>query len=202
MAVMDRQAVSVSLVLAVPAGFVAGCAGLDYRSPVGASAALEPAQAYLCGRFRRLGSDTPLSMERPLSLELTNVGTNESVNIKFNGPGTDVYAIAVAPGEYRFTHLLMGQRPLAFEDRVRRTVVSLPVPQRTSFAVQARRAYYVGDYVAAVSIDREYYVVATRTTWKWKLDEASLKYDETTRELTRMYPAFETVDLAPARARP
>lgn len=188
----DKSIVFVLIALTVVA---AGCANLNYASPVDAAASADRSKAYLYGRFRLFeGSDTAMR----LSIELRNLDTLEVVNVRFNKRGSDVYAIAVAPSMYRIAHLLLAPPGPVSERAIHRQPLSLPSPQGIAFEVQAGRAYYVGDYVAAVSIDSEYYFAFWKTTTRWKLYEASLKYDETTREFKQLYRLFDAIEASPA----
>jgi hypothetical protein len=181
---------------------VVGCASTDYGRPLDAQTALDSTRAYIYGRFRLIGDSSPLGSDPLFLLELTEVAIGSQVNLRFTRGDNDVYAVAVAPGDYRVTGTVIGRRAVELGIKEQRRAITLRRPLNTSFSVERGKAYYVGDYVAFLTIDRDFYVVATRTRWRWELREASLKFAETTIDLKEKFPAFRSVELLAAWPQP
>lgn len=175
----------------------AGCASLNDKPSLDPSALPQPARAYLYGRFQL----KPDSATQPrLFLQLTNMGTGESLTVQLRNAPLEMYLIDVTPGQYEFTQLVSASRT-AMEGEVRRD--NLRLPARVSFMaqpfdVEAGNAYYVGDWFGAVSRDVDFYVVVSRIKLRWGIYQLNYDYEGATTALRRLYPTLGTIETRPA----
>jgi hypothetical protein len=148
-----------------------------------------------------MAGSNPERAGRDLSLELTSA-TGQTFAVAFRNAGRDLYAVAVPAGTYRITHLVFAPRGLGPQKQIVRNPLPLSQPFSAPFIVTSGRATYIGDYVAAASVEREFYGVATKTTMRWKLYEARFAYDQSARDFRTLYPAWQAVEVDPAWRRP
>ena len=178
-------------------GLASGCAGLNYQAALAPGAALDPAQAYLYGRFRLIpGSDT----SPRLSLQLTNLESGVPLNFVFRPAGEESYLVAVAPGRYQFTQLLIAP-PMAMAMDVRRSAFRPPPeagPQGMPFRVAAGTAYYVGDFDAVFSRSVDHFVLFAKVKLRFGIVRMTLDLDTATAQMKKVYPALERVETTPA----
>jgi hypothetical protein len=134
----------------------------------------------------------------PLLLELSEIALGDRIHLRFNRGDDDVYVVAVPPGDYRVTALVIGRRPLDVGESGQRQSVTLARPLNGSFCVEPGKVYYIGDYVARLTVDTDFHVVVIQTKRRWDLQSATLRFDQTTADLREKTPIFRGVELAPA----
>ena len=179
------------------AALACGCANLNERPSLDASAMPHPARAYLYGRFQL---DPESATQPPLFLQLTNMGTSEFMTIHFRNTPQQMYVVDVEPGQYEFTQLVSG--PSAAMDFKVRTA-NLRLPPRVGFMgqpfdVEAGKAYYVGDWFGAVSRDVDFYVVFAKVKLRAGLYQIIYDYDASTSALRHLYPSLGAIETRPA----
>ncbi len=187
------------LLCAIVLALSAGCATLNDRPPLPASATPDAARAYVYGRFKL----NPGSVSSPrLLLHLHNLDTSKFVRIPLEQPTEELYLIDVVPGQYQFTSLL--RVPVgAMDQDVQWYPIRVPAEMRfllKPFRVEAGKAYYIGDWTGAQSRDIEYYFVVTRYKFQWGIYWVAFDQIGATAELRRLYPGFGSIDARSAWA--
>jgi hypothetical protein len=184
-------------ILVLAGMLAAGCASLDARPSLEPSAIAQPTRAYLYGRFQL----RPDSASQPrLFLQLTNMGTGESLIVHLRNAPLEMYVIDVTPGQYEFTQMVSAPGA-AMEKDVRRDNLRFPAQMSfmgQPFDVEAGKAYYVGDWFGAVSRDVEFYLVFSRIKSRWGIYQLAYDYEGATTALRRLYPALGTIETLPA----
>ncbi|MCI0546494.1 MAG: hypothetical protein L0027_04345 [Candidatus Rokubacteria bacterium] len=170
---------------------------MRYEPTLEPTVRLDPAKAYLYGRFRL----NPGSQDSPrLAMDLTCLDNGQTLSVAFNRAGEEHYLIEVPPGRYQFTHLLLASTVAALGP-VKRAPLELP-PRAgvlgTPFTVVAGKAYYVGDYVGVVSREMSEGTVPAAVKTAWGLYRASFDYDGATAEMKQRYPSLGPVETVPA----
>jgi hypothetical protein len=138
-------------ILLLAAALASACANVNEKPPLDATAMPQPARSYLYGRF-------PLNPESatrpPLLLQLTNMGTSESMTIQFRNTPQQMYLVDIAPGQYEFTQLVL-DASAAWDFKDRQVNLRLPTPMSfmgQPFEVEAGKACYVGDWFGGESV--------------------------------------------------
>ena len=182
-----------SLILALIALLGGGCADLNKRASLTPSVVPQSARGYLYGRFSlKSGSATTPR----LFLKLFNVTTTEFLTVHLADDAEELYLIDVAPGRYQFTQLMRVPLGAMMNWEVKSDNLRLPPALSfvgTPFDVEAGNAYYVGDWVAALSRDVDFYVVYARTEMRWCIYRFTFDYDRATADMKRLYPAMEPI---------
>jgi len=189
---MGSRSLASSLGMVLVATLATGCANLNDRTSLKPSLIPQSARSYLYGRFTL----KPGSATQPrLLLQLSNLTTAEFVTIHLAANSEAIYLIDVAPGRYQFTQLLFVP-PMAMAMDVRRNNLRLPPALSflgRPFDVEAGNAYYVGDWVGALSRDVDFYVVFSTVKLQWGIYRLTFDYEWATAELKQRYPAMDQV---------
>jgi len=180
-------------VVLLAVALTSACAGVDEKASLDATAMPQPARAYLYGRFQLMPDSTT---QRSLFLQLTNMGTGESLMIHFRNTPQQMYLVDVEPGQYEFTQLALGG-----DLKIRSANLRLPAPvsfMGQPFDVEAGKAYYVGDWFGAVRRDVDFYFVFSKVKTQAGLYQVLYDYDASTSALRKLYPNLGTVETVPA----
>jgi len=166
-----------------------GCATVDYATPYSANSSPSPSEAFIYGRFKFTEKYSVLR----LALGLTNLRSNEEVNIRFD-EGSGICIVPVKPGEYQITHrvvaLLGASTPQESNKRPFKPPI-LPSP----FKVESGKAFYIGDYYGWTRFG-QFQVI--RTTFNGEIEKSEKNFKQTTLDFKSEFPKFNnipTVDL-------
>ncbi len=165
------------LVLAL---LTAACA--SYTPAVGAADAVNPAHAYLYGRF------------------ITNdaAGGGMSVGLVFGCSDGSTYTVGVARGqeiqviEIRPARCSFDKIVFASGSEVLRYAYP-PPPANRSIEYLPGRAYYVGDFALTTARGVDIGFMTTEHHWSWDLKPLPGRYATTTEEMTRRFPRFASL---------
>lgn len=167
------------LLLGLVSVFFSGCVG--FAPPVRSGEPLDPGKSYLYGRF--LQSARGNSLQFGLSISSSHRG--HEYCIRFAREKEAVYAVPVAPGEYKINKLLF----LDGDNVVQDALYLSYLISNCVFSVEQGGAYYLGDYFGETSSKRTYHGPNNQ----WILRGICDNFTNTTQELEYKRPQFKPI---------
>jgi hypothetical protein len=160
--------------------FLCGCARTTWT--IRPDEALDPAYAYLYGRFFINATEVPGALARHQSIALQVSCTDESQHTIWFSASRDVQVLKVRPSACALAAVMWSNQ--------NGVVVQTKTIAQSDMLVHdflPGKAYYLGDYFARGIFTLTPHVSFNELFWSWAMDAADDRYESTTAEMQRAY---------------